>query len=146
MAAWSLDRIPDKTERQRQIVKPSAPCKSIIYLVQRKSKKQWLYASKDKSKDNEKRLSTFCLRLLSLYLAKVRAEDMLSCLVFCYQIRMGRQRLGFCLFSALLDTEDKDKRRHCTKDCLGLLSLSSSLLAMIKPFLKVASFELQKPL
>jgi len=33
--------------RQRQIVKPSAPYESIIYPVQRKSKKQWLYASKD---------------------------------------------------------------------------------------------------
>ena len=56
-----------------------------------------------------------------------------------------------CLaFLSCLDTKDKTRRktktRHYTKDCLCLLSLRSSLLAIIKPFLKLPSFEFQKPL
>lgn len=43
-------------KRQRQIVKPSAPYESIIYPVQRKSKKQWLYAStRQQAKDTKTR-------------------------------------------------------------------------------------------
>jgi len=58
---------------------------------------------------------------------------------------MAKDYLLFCLGLVVLYLA-KARAKTCAKDCLCLLSLSSSLLAMIKPFLKLPSFDLQKPL
>jgi hypothetical protein len=49
-----------------------------------------------------------CLLSLVFYLAKARAK---TCRL-CYQIRMERQCLCFCLFCVLLDIKDKDKTKN----------------------------------
>ena len=114
-------------------------------------------------KTRRQRLSNFCLRLLSSYLAGVKAEDRLSSairygwednvffFVFSpftrYRTQEHTKEDMSCIFVFfVLYQIQKTKTRHCTKDCLCLLSLSSSLLAMIKPFLKLPSFDLQMPL